>query len=133
MRTLTTAVALTAILLIGGCANGEGDSEVDLDDPVDGPTADPDTDLETITGTLGGDAHLEGGCVWLDGDDDQRYEVMWPSGWEADADALEVRDGDGEVVAREGDQLTLRGVTATDVATVCQVGTPFEAEEVEAD
>jgi hypothetical protein len=37
---------------------------------------------------------------------------------------------DGEVVAREGDTVTVRGIPAPDMATTCQVGPVFRATEV---
>ena len=88
----------------------------------------PGSDME-ITGTLGGDPMLEGGCTWVDGDDGNRYEVMWPEGYEADTDSGELSAG-GEVVASSGDELTITGQVAEGMASTCQVGTIFEAEEV---
>lgn len=96
--------------------------------PADEDPGVPD-DADAVTGTLAGDAQLEGGCVWLESDG-SRYEVLWPEGYTAEADPVALRR-DGEVVAEAGDQVTVRGEEATDVMTTCQVGTIFAAESVE--
>lgn len=85
---------------------------------------------ETITGTLDGDAELEEGCVWLDAGT-ERYEVLWPDGWEADTDPVELRNPDGDVVARRGDRVRVSGTRVDDVVTTCQVGPIFDAAEVD--
>ncbi len=86
----------------------------------------------SITGTLAGDDELEEGCVWLEADG-QRYEILWPEGWEADTGPVELRNPEGEVVAREGDQVRVTGAEADDAVTVCQVGPIFDADEVHAE
>jgi len=88
----------------------------------------PGSEME-LTGTLGGDPSLEGGCVWLEADDGNRYEIMWPEGFEADTDSTELTS-DGEVVASAGDELVVTGQVAEGMASICQVGTLFEADEV---
>lgn len=132
MRTLITmAVLVVAALGVAACAEPADQVEVGTGDDDSDAMPDDDTGDAEITGALGGDAQLEGGCVWVDGADGERYEVLWPGGWEADADPVELRDPEGQVVAREGDEVTVRGTTPADVATVCQVGTVVEASEVE--
>lgn len=88
-----------------------------------------DRDEPALTGVLAGDPQLEDGCVWLETDDGS-YEVLWPAGWEADADPVELRNPDGEVVAREGDEVGVDGSEAPDAVTTCQVGPVFDAHEV---
>lgn len=145
MRTLLTLLALVALLALAGCGEAAGPTAGDGepvagDDADDGESGDgesgdgPDDDEGgegpgEITGTLGGDPQLEGGCVWVQ-TDEERYEVLWPEGWQADADPVQLRDPDGEVVAREGDELTVTGALARDVVTVCQIGPVFEASDV---
>lgn len=128
MRTVATLLALAALLLtLAACAEAP-DPEPAADE--EDPAVTDDTDETTITGQLAGDAQLEGGCVWLEADD-ARYEVLWPQGWESNADPVELRNPEGDVVAREGDTLRVTGAEATDVATTCQVGTIFQASAVE--
>jgi hypothetical protein len=83
----------------------------------------------TVTGTLGGDAELEGGCAWLD-TPDGRFEVMYPDGYEVSFEPLRLEGPDG-VVAEEGDRVTVRGQESSDAASICQVGTLFAATEVD--
>lgn len=128
MRTVATLLALAALLPTLAACGGAADPESPADEGD--PAMSDDTGETTITGELSGDAELEGGCVWLE-TDDARYEVLWPEGWEANADPIELRNPDGDVIAREGDEVQVTGAEATDVATTCQVGTIFEANAVE--
>lgn len=120
---------LTGAWLVGGAsaispsAAGEIESLIAGDDGGGGET--------TITGVLTGDADLEDGCVWLETDRGS-YEVLWPQGWEADTEPVELRNPDGDVVAREGDQVGVTGSSA-DMVTTCQVGTVFDAHKVHVD
>ena len=82
----------------------------------------------TITGTLSAD-DVEGGCLVLAADDGERYEVIWPDGWQV-SPQLDVVNADGEVVAEGGDRIIVRGEIADDMASICQVGQIFEATEV---
>lgn len=86
----------------------------------------------TIAGTLGGDAQLEGGCVWLQ-TPRQRYHVLWPDGWSAEAAPVALRDPAGEVVARAGDDLEVTGAPTDDAVTACQLAPVFAAEAVRTD
>lgn len=84
-----------------------------------------------LVGTLGGDSALEGGCVWLD-TDAGRVEVVWPDGYTASAEPLELRGPDGEVVAAAGDDVRIEGRRADDRVSVCQVGAIWEATAADA-
>lgn len=130
MRSLMTALLLaTAVLALTACGGtdaGDGDTQ-GATPAADGATGGP----TTITGTLAGDAQLEGGCVWVD-TADGRYEVRWPEGWHSGVDPIQVRGPDGEVVAGEGDEIRVTGEVRRDVATVCQVGTVLDAADVTA-
>lgn len=135
MRTVANLVALAALLLTVVACGDVSETELGADDGDPAVTDDADDeggagDETTVTGQLGGSAQLEGGCVWVEADDG-RYEVLWPQGWQADADPVELRNPDGDVIAREGDEVRVTGAEATDVATTCQVGTVFEASAVE--
>jgi hypothetical protein len=141
MRRLTILVAaLMALLLLAACGAADtGDDVTAPDDPLPvepdegiGDGAEGNDAVMEITGTLGGDPMLEGGCAWLDGQDGTRYEVQYPEGYQVSTDPVELRGPDGEVLAQEGDELTIRGVVAEDMMSFCQVGTIFTATEVEA-
>lgn len=82
-----------------------------------------------LTGILGGDASLEGGCAWLERPE-ARYEVRWPEGYRVEFDPLRLTGPSGEVVAMRGDRVTVRGVRVRDAVTVCQVGPVFDADAV---
>lgn len=135
--TLRRALTIALLgLLVAACADPattdppedeqEGDPDVEASPD---PQEDPD-DEAALEGTLGGDPLLEGGCVWLD-TDEGRYEVAWPEGYEASADPIELRDPDGEVLAREGDALRVTGEVNREAFTICQVGPLWEADDVE--
>lgn len=83
-----------------------------------------------LIGTFGGDAQLEGGCAWVDGQDGKRYEVIYPEGWSVHFEPLHLIDPDAEVRAEEGDRIGLDGSVGDDLVSICQVGTIFEAREV---
>lgn len=83
-----------------------------------------------LTGRLGFD-DLEGGCAYLETEDGTRYEVLYPDGWELERSPLQLISPDGEVVARSGDDVTVRGTVTEDVASICQIGPIFEATAVE--
>lgn len=82
-----------------------------------------------VAGTLGGDARLEGGCVWVEAGS-TRYEISWPDGYTAETDPVRLLR-DGEVVAQAGDELAVRGQVDKDAMTVCQIGPVFRANKVE--
>ena len=89
----------------------------------------PSTASGSLTGVLGGDAQLEGGCVWLD-TGTERLEIVWPAGHRAGVDPIELRDPAGAVIATEGDRLTVEGRPATGQMSSCQVGALWEATAV---
>ncbi len=140
MRGSWFAVALLLLtgLLVTACgadpADTEWQNDVDVDEPDEPEGADEgsgETDRvakQSLTGTLEGDAQLEGGCVWLE-TPDGRYEVLWPDDIKAETDPVQlVRDG--EVVAEEGDEVVVEGHVEDDMVSVCQVGTIFTAERL---
>ncbi|HSK97454.1 MAG TPA: hypothetical protein VK891_12620 [Euzebyales bacterium] len=95
--------------------------------PSEAPPSAPDG--TSLTGVLGGDAQLEGGCVWLE-TDEGRVEPLWPTGYTATTDPGRLLDPPGEQVAEEGDRITITGGPAQDVATICQVGEVWNVTEV---
>jgi hypothetical protein len=82
-----------------------------------------------LSGVLGADT-VEGGCGYLEADDGTRYEVIYPDGWRLEPSPLQLTSPDGTVVARGGDEVTVRGGLGTDIASICQIGPIFRAEEV---
>lgn len=112
---------LVFLVALAGCATASSGATA--------PT--PITEGEIREGVLGGDPALEGGCVWLD-TDRERLEVVWPEGYRATGDPVELRDPTGAVVATAGDRLRVRGEAADDVASTCQVGQTWRASDVEA-
>lgn len=94
------------------------------------PTSASSYGLESITGRLGADS-IEGGCGYLEADDETRYEVIYPPGWELSLTPLQLTAPDGSVVARGGQTVTVRGSRASDMASTCQIGPIFRATEVE--
>ena len=82
-----------------------------------------------LTGTLGM-AEIETGCPYLQSADGTRYEVLYPDGWELRRGPLQLVAPDGTTVARAGDPVTVRGSVAGDMASICQIGPIFRADEV---
>jgi hypothetical protein len=84
---------------------------------------------QTITGILGADS-IEGGCAYLEAANGTRCEVLYPEGWTLDRSSAELTAPGGTVRARAGDEVTVRGSIASDVASLCQIGPIFRASEV---
>lgn len=130
---------LMAVLALAGCdvvpdqappsASSETASAPAEEPPSSDPAPTADADGQTVTGTLSGDAQLEGGCVWLE-TDTERFEVLWPEGYRADVDPIELRDPTGAVIATEGDRLTVHGEPAPERMSSCQIGALWEATDV---
>ncbi len=120
--------ALALVLGLAACA-GAGDASIEATPELDPSTASPALGAgETITGTLSVEG-VEGGCLVLEADDGERYEVIWPDGWQVSSQ-LEIVNADGEVVAEGGDRITVHGEATDDMASICQIGQIFEATEV---
>ncbi len=83
----------------------------------------------TLRGTLGV-ADIEGGCAYLQAADGTRWEIIYPTGWRARANPLQLVDPDGVVVARAGATITVHGREARDAGSICQIGPIFKATEV---
>jgi hypothetical protein len=127
LRVTLLAVLLAACASQGGpSAEPSGTPALDLES--DGPSL---VGGETISGVLSADS-IEGGCVFLEGEDGDRYEVLWPEGWRVSGE-LELIDADGEVVAEGGDRITVRGRPETGMGSICQIGEIFQATEVTVD
>ncbi len=146
---MRTPVALLTVLLLAGCqAAREPTATVPGASPPAGtaaaatPAAGGSTPAEGVTlpssgstdagpealatGVLRGDGALGAqGCVWVEmPGSEERISVLWPKGYRARFDPLELLDGDGRVIARDGDLLELTGGAATQVGTgACRVST----------
>ena len=139
-------VALVCALVFAGCAAPAGNPTetptpeqrpVETPEPTptasfdvasERPTREPTNDDE-LSGVLGADS-IEGGCGYLQTDDGTRYQVIYPAGWDLALSPLELTSPDGEVVARGGDEVTVRGSVSTDMASICQIGPIFQATAV---
>src|SRR3712207_5524437 len=103
-RRVSLAVALVLAVGVAACGTGApggigtpaptvspSESAVVSPDATSSPDAEPpetgeesarSIDDADLVGTFGGDAQLEGGCAWVDGEDGKRYEVIYPNGWQ---------------------------------------------------
>jgi hypothetical protein len=139
-------VALACALAIAACAAPAGrptqtptpeQSTVESPEPTPTPTFDlasqqptrEPTGDDELTGVLGADS-IEGGCGYLQVPGGTRYQVIYPDGWDLELSPLQLTSPEGEVVARGGDQVTVRGSEASDMASICQIGPIFRANEV---
>jgi hypothetical protein len=149
LTTLGATMRILAILLLaaalGGCAaSSSSPNTTQPPDPTDmritpSPSLQPgsaqpsrapaESGGDELTGRLGADS-IEGGCGYLQSADGTRYEVLYPDGWTLTLSPLALTSPDGEVVARGGDEVTVRGNQATDMASICQIGPIFRASEV---
>jgi hypothetical protein len=140
---LGRGVALVVLLgaVMNGCGGGAGSGSgtAGAGEPLPAGAASPSLELAsqrptkggaaaTYTGVLASDA-IEGGCVYLQAPDGRKYEVLYPEGWELRKSPAELVSPDGRVVARAGDEVTVRGAEA-DMVSVCQIGPIIQATEV---
>lgn len=130
MRPIAT-LALTVLLAGCGASATDPEPSPSAADPAPTPRelVSPSVATQPVVGTLGGDAQLEGGCVWLD-TDDGRIEVLWPEGWTVATDPIELRNPDGEVAAGEGDEVRVDAAPAPELVSTCQVGELWRATRV---
>ena len=139
------AVALFGVLAMNGCGGGSGPGgsgpggSAGAGEPS--PVGPASASLElasqqpskggpatTYSGVLASDA-IEGGCAYLQAPSGRKYEVLYPDGWVLRKSPLELVAPDGRVVARAGDEVTIRGAEA-DMASICQIGPIIQATEV---
>lgn len=91
-----------------------------------------DNDPDQVTGVLEGDADLEIGCVWLRDADGVVWEILWRDGYTRDfRDDVAVILYQGQVVATEGDVLTVQGHRPAGAGTWCMRGIVYEADTLE--
>jgi hypothetical protein len=129
-RTLTAvAVGITVAVALAGCAwrssltSTDGLLTFSWRSDVscsEGSAARP------VVGTLRGQADARG-PIWLEAEDGVHLSVAWPDGFTVSfSPTVELRDDRGEVVARDGDQITLTQ-TNLDEAAGTQ-GDPYVAK-----
>ena len=141
MVRLPIACAIVVFVLTA-CSGTGGDEDPPVSDAVsEAPLPSPSFTLRSVkpapplslpgnlTGVLGL-AEIETGCPYLESADGTRYEVMYPDGWELQRSPLRLVAPDGTTVARAGDEVTVRGSVAGDMASICQIGPIFRATEV---
>lgn len=130
-RTFPWLVAVALLLAACGGTDeptADGRSPVGSEPTSAGPPA--DAGEADLSGTLGGDAQLEGGCAWLETESEGRVEPRWPEGYRIEFEPVRLVGPGGEVIAEEGDTVAVNGRIAGDVMTICQVGPVFEVTEV---
>lgn len=110
------AALLAVILLLAACAV---------------PSEPSGAGTEGLTGTFNGDPVLEGGCSWLE-TDEQRYQLVLPQGYQVDYAQLAIVAPDGKTVAKAGDTIKVTGHEAPQQRSFCQVGTIFDVETISA-
>ena len=137
---LVVLVVLIGMVAVNGCGGGgAGSGGPGSPGEASAGPASPSLELAsqqpskggaagTYTGMLGSDA-IEGGCAYLQAPDGGKYEVLYPDGWTLRKSPLELIAPDGRVVARAGDEVTVRGAEA-DMASICQIGPIIQATEV---
>jgi hypothetical protein len=142
-------LSLTLVAVLAACAS-PGSGPTDTAGPTDSATPEATPSMDPISreslvprsstpkpagggvelvGTLGADS-IEGGCGYLEAADGTRYQVIYPDGWQLELSPLQLVSPDGEVVARSGDVITVRGSEASDMVSICQIGPMFNASEV---
>ena len=143
MRVFAACGLLIVGVVMAGCSGNGGSSGA----PSGGPSATsaassetPSGSLElnspkapagtedTYTGVLRSDA-IEGGCAYLQTAGGDKYEVIPPDGWQLQKAPAAVVSPDGQVVARAGDVITVRG-HETDMMSICQIGPIIQATEI---
>ena len=125
------ALILAAVLatVLVGCAQGGGQANPTLGATPPAGEENAPAEGDAITGKLGGDPTLEGGCGWVD-DGSTRWNVQYPDEYELSLDPVRLTGPDGET-AEEGDTITVTGSEAADVMTTCQIGPVWVATSVE--
>jgi len=85
-----------------------------------------------LTGVLGGNPNLESGCTWLMDEAGQRWEVLWPDGYQTSfrGDLTVLTGPDGATIGSTGDRLGVSGAEPADLGSFCMVGRVFQSTNV---
>lgn len=148
MMLRSAAAAMISLLALAACAAAPGGSATQTTTPEGSPMTStdptpsrslkpsstqpsraPSANEDEVIGVLGADS-VEGGCGYLQTSGGTRYQVVYPEGWRLQLSPLQLTSPEGEVVARGGDEVTVRGAEASDMASICQIGPIFRASEV---
>lgn len=115
MRTLATALAVSAVLLAAGC--GSPDEPAPPGSTPSRPTTSAEAPAPEGERTLKGkvEAGVEAGCMILRAEGES-YMLVGPE--------IETQD------IEPGSEIEVTGRIGTDVASFCQQGTPFVVEDV---
>ena len=102
---------LTLVCALAACNDSSSDQT--SDSPLQGlplPTTSPIPDGGNLgaltTGTFHAARTPQGACAWIG---EKRAAFVWPYGYRVSFDPVELLDPDGQVVAREGDIVTVGG------------------------
>jgi len=139
---MPTGWLLALGVVMAGCSGGSGSAEPSAGGATGGasPAASASPTLElaspkspvaggnTYTGVLRSDP-IEGGCVYVQAADGQKYEVIPPDGWQLQKAPAAFVSPDGQVVAKAGDRVTVHGSEA-DMVSICQVGPIIQATDI---
>lgn len=137
LQVLQVTVLAGVLVVTGGC-----DAEEDLLGHRARPTASNESDIDLftlpagspseggMTGSIEGLLHVDPGtgCTWLQDTYGRpgRVVLVWPDGYRAQREPLQVLDPDDEVVAADGERVTLGGGFAQERSLPqCPVATPL--------
>lgn len=136
LLSLRTALALVGgALLLSGCASADAPGATAGEATTLPPTdmvepSEAASPASQFTGTVGGDAQLEGGCLWLE-TDEGRFELRLPDDFAVDTQELTITAPDGTAVSA-GDTVEVAGTVLEDMVSVCQVGPILEVSQLTA-
>ena len=104
--------------------DNEGDSPRTVVQVPTGPAPGYLGQLAQLTGVLeGGATEPDSYCLWIRSAKGRRVPVLWPAGYHARIDPLELLNASGQIVARAGDHLVLGGgIRPVDPADPCSLG-----------
>ena len=116
----TTVVVLLPFVLVGCAAsNQEAGSRKSVALPTSSWAPGQPGRLAQLEGVVEGGADT--GCVWIRAAS-KKVRIVWPRGYAARFNPLEILDGSGRVVARGGDRVRLGGGFAPPKDSHCTLG-----------
>ena len=73
---------------------------------------------------------IEGGCPFLQADNGDKLQVIYPDGWQLNKSPLELVAPDGSIHSKGGDVVSIKGSKSDEMVSICQIGPIIEATEV---